>query len=492
MSHQRIRKMTACLCLWLLANTGQAFWPLSKPQEQYGHLMPSREEIRGSAGTALAQAERVTATMTFSQHPTSFAPLRLKQEPKNIKSTGLYRLADEPVTITVVPDSANRSGVMPRLRVDIGRRHPMENYKKDLSFSAPLHEGTHKDQQWRPGLLYLESDETGTDSFDITIEGAVKAPWFKLGRDSQEHWREVIRHEPAPWAELEGERAILTLPSSMIRDLDDPRPVIRFYDEMVADVNALMGLDTDAEDLRDRAPDLPFRFLLRPPLYHDKRVAAYSGYPIRLNWIYHGDPFVWLTPDDLRTRSVVLHTLGFNHGAYRDQLSLPGAEGALADLMEYGWQARQGYALLAQRTNWPWIRLDFHYSYTPWGYPLMWLCHLFDKTWCRYDARIWVPGPYVSWAQKHAFMIQLVSHLSPDFIGLMYSRYRHTPEEELPGRGNPEQQSDFFFEVLCEVTGQDLTLFFRHWKVPVSSDAYARVAAMGYEKPGWTYGFSEL
>ena len=74
---------------------------------------------------------------------------------------------------------------------------------------------------------------TGTLFFsaDFTITGAVKAPWFKLGRDSQEHWRETLRHEPAPWADLEGDHAVLTLPSIRIRDLDDPTPIIRFYDQ---------------------------------------------------------------------------------------------------------------------------------------------------------------------------------------------------------------------------------------------------------------------
>jgi len=39
---------------------------------------------------------------------------------------------------------------------------------------------------------------------------------------------------PAPWAELEGKYMTFYLPSDQIRDLEDPAPALRFYDEVVS------------------------------------------------------------------------------------------------------------------------------------------------------------------------------------------------------------------------------------------------------------------
>ncbi|MTI11631.1 M60 family metallopeptidase, partial [Sansalvadorimonas verongulae] len=104
-----------------------------------------------------------------------------------------------------------------------------------------------------------------------------------------------------------------------------------------------------------------------------------------------------------------------------------------------------------------------------------------------YDPRIWVENSRTMVNWKGAFMVELVNHLSDDFIPKLYHRFRHTPESLLPEKDNQQEKTDFFFEILCEVTGQDLTLFFRHWYVPVSEEAYQRVAGKGYSHPRWLY-----
>ena len=477
-------RMAAGLLLWLVADTGQALLYLSAAAARFRHIMPTRAEAMGYCSPPADESWHLVSTFTFSRHPRNFASLRLRQPPKNVKSTGLYRVAGEPVTVTVTPVNGNHSSSMPRLQVGLDSRPDEAADSGESSAAAVLQEGTQPIRGWRSGLIYMASDELGTESFEVTIAGAIKAPWFRLGRHSLKQWQQVIRHAPAPWAELQGELAILTLPSSMIRDLEDPRPAIRFYDEMVKDVHALMGLSAAAEDERDRAPDLPSRFVIGHP-FHDWRMAAVAGYPVWLNWIYHGNPFVWLAPGGLRTRSAVLYGLGHNYGPWQQMLEPPGAEGAFASLMEYGYQSREGYRVLALRDLSPDLGPDFQQAYLSYlSYPVMWLCHLVDSQWWGYDARIWVPGTRLSWSQKQAFMIQLVRQLSYSFIPRMYRRFRHTPEELLPDRNSPQQKTDFFFEVLCEVTGQDLTSLFQHWKVPVSAGAYARVAAMGYDLPG--------
>ncbi|MTI15225.1 hypothetical protein E1189_19720 [Sansalvadorimonas verongulae] len=115
------------------------------------------------------------------------------------------------------------------------------------------------------------------------------------------------------------------------------------------------------------------------------------------------------------------------------------------------------------------------------------MASIFESFSNGYDSRIWAENLRVMVNWKKAFMIELVSHLSDDFIQKLYRRFRHTPENLLPDKDNQQEKTDFFFETLCEVTGLDLTLFFRRWYVPVSEDAYQRVIEKGYAPPHWLY-----
>ena len=489
-----MKKAGVCLCLWLITASGKAWWQgTPEPREQYRHIMPMGRDF---PGMPRPDAERVTETIGFSQHPRDFSELRLKIPPRNRKSTGLYRVPGEPVTISIRAREPESGSVppwpLPQLVIGAHRRMPLiaqegERLADPMTWFY-LDEGVQRDRDKASGLIYLDCDAAGDQVLDITIAGAVRAPWFKLGRDSVTAWQETLRHAPAPWAELEGDRAILTVPSSMIRDLEDPEPIIRFYDQLVKDVNSLVGLSDDAPDARHRSPDLPFRLVVDPALSlpDTEYIVAQSGYPITLNWIFYGDPWIWLQPDSPQVRALVMHELGHNYEPAGQRFEPPGAMEAFANLIQYGWQSREGYWFLGSRTLWPRLRGDIYYAYLPlYGYPSAFLDSFLLDGEFRYDARIWVDGPEVSWVQKNAFMIRLIRNLSHEFIATLYSRFRDRPQEALPPRDNAQKKTDFFFELLCEVTQQDLSLFFQDWYVPVSDEAYQRVADKGYEVPSW-------
>ena len=57
---------------------------------------------------------------------------------------------------------------------------------------------------------------------EVTIDGAVPARHYVHGQTSTNEWKRTIRSHPAPWGELETKKVIVTLPSSVLRDLDDP------------------------------------------------------------------------------------------------------------------------------------------------------------------------------------------------------------------------------------------------------------------------------
>lgn len=102
----------------------------------------------------------------------------------------------------------------------------------------------------------------------VVLRGVVPAPHFVLGETSDEAWR-AARKRPAPWAELASSRLVLTVPSRVVRDLDDPRGLMEFWDRVLDAQAELAGIPA--------ARPRPERFVL------DRQIAGgymHSGYPI--------------------------------------------------------------------------------------------------------------------------------------------------------------------------------------------------------------------
>lgn len=110
---------------------------------------------------------------------------------------------------------------------------------------------------------------------DVVIEGAVRAPRYVHGVTDLADWRKEVRDYPAPWAELATDKVIFTLPSSEIRDLANPVPVMDKWNEVLDAMADLRG--------SPRTRPLPMRFMIDA---HVNYGLAYAGYPINapLQW----------------------------------------------------------------------------------------------------------------------------------------------------------------------------------------------------------------
>lgn len=120
------------------------------------------------------------------------------------------------------------------------------------------------------GLVYFESDPEVAESVVVTVMGAVEAPYWVSGKTSAERWHQM-RNAPAPWAELQGKHLILTLPSSAVRDLEDPQALMDWWDRTVAEQFQLAG---------EPLPKRPERFV------SDVLISAgymHAGYPIMMH-----------------------------------------------------------------------------------------------------------------------------------------------------------------------------------------------------------------
>jgi hypothetical protein len=119
------------------------------------------------------------------------------------------------------------------------------------------------------GLVYVEVPRGRQGTLRFGIAGAVEAPLFVLGETDAATWRERLRALPGPWAELETKKVVLTVPSHAVRELDDPTPLLQFWDRM---------LDAAADlAARPRDRERPERYVA------DVEISAgymHSGYPI--------------------------------------------------------------------------------------------------------------------------------------------------------------------------------------------------------------------
>ena len=94
------------------------------------------------------------------------------------------------------------------------------------------------------GLIYLDIPKRELDGVSrsiatsVSAEGAVRSPHFVLGITTPESW-ETLRDAPGPWAELETDEIALTVPSAVVRMLDDPEALMEFWDEIAHTMNRL-------------------------------------------------------------------------------------------------------------------------------------------------------------------------------------------------------------------------------------------------------------
>ncbi|KAI4871509.1 hypothetical protein NFI96_029130, partial [Prochilodus magdalenae] len=123
------------------------------------------------------------------------------------------------------------------------------------------------------GLIYLIAPpNTTVCEVEIVIQTAIKAPYYKSGKTSVSDWVSQIRKAPAPWAELEFENLIITLPSEMIQNLDHPDQVAKLWDSIIRGVADLAAK--------------PAKFTRKERFVVDVQISAgfmHSGYPIMMH-----------------------------------------------------------------------------------------------------------------------------------------------------------------------------------------------------------------
>ncbi|MGE0193144.1 MAG: M60 family metallopeptidase, partial [Planctomycetota bacterium] len=217
--------------------------------------------------------------------------------------TGLYAPPGELVHVHIVEGTAP-----PQLALRIGAHSdrlwdkPAWDRAPEITRTFPLDEKGGEAANAFGGLVYVVvPDKAAAGSLTLEISGAVEAPRFVLGQTTLEDWKKSIRDAPGPWAELEGTKVILTVPSSHVRRLDDPQALMTWWDRV-------MDACADLSQI-PRERKRPERYVT------DEQISVgymHSGYPI-MTHLDAAPRFVDLPTLSTKGDWGMFHEMGHNH-----------------------------------------------------------------------------------------------------------------------------------------------------------------------------------
>lgn len=367
-------------------------------------------------------------------------------------STGLYAAPGEPITLRV-PAAAVAAGLVLQVGAHTDLLWEQEEWRRvpkafarrpvtalSTTIATPL-----------GGLIYVDVPDNCTlGALEVEISGGVEAPWFVLGRDDDATWAATLRSKPAPWAELECDRIIVTVPSSAIRNLAAPTELMELWAKGADAMATLVGIP--------RARKSPERFVA------DVQISAgymHSGYPI----MTHLDAAPAMSdPAELKKGQWGLwHELGHNH-------------------QEGDWT----FEGTGEVTN---NVLCVHVLETVFGIPTRKGHDALEGTVAKIPAYLAgganaagpddATGPnYEEWKSDPFLALQMYLQVREQFGWEPYQKafndYRSLPRREKPR--TDEAKRDLWLVTLSRATHRDLGPFFTTWGIPTSDAARAAVA----------------
>ncbi len=367
-------------------------------------------------------------------------------------STGLYAPPGETVTVLAAPD------LPPGWRLRIGCHADalwsQEQWKRwpEVSRSWPLCPGRNRFASPFGGLLYLEAPGAGA-ALAFTLAGAVEAPFFDLqDPGSAADWARR-RDAPAPWAELQGRHLVITVPAAGVRDLDDPAPVLRWWDRVLAAQAWLAA--------RPPATARPERFVA------DIQISAgymHAGYPV----------MTWLDVATPKTEGELPFVL---------DLATLAAEGSWGHFHELGHNLQRPWWTFAgtgEVTNnlFTLYAMDLVVGIEPWQHP--WL-----------ETQKAKEGPYLeggaefpAWQRDPGLALVFFARIQRAFGWEPFRRFFAAGEALAAGKRpeGEEAERDAWLVGLSRECGRDLGPFFERWGIPVSAGPREAAQAAG---PPW-------
>lgn len=406
-----------------------------------------------------AAPEEVRAHPSASEFPGEVAPDAARQPVEltadgnaiGWQGTGLYAPAGEVLTIRAL-DGGDAAGFDVRIGCHTDRLWRLASWKRapEISREWSLEAGPAEETRVASpfgGLVYIIADKQAKGrAVRLEVRGAVRAPRFIRGQTTITEWRETISAYPAPWAELEGRKIIVSVPSSAVRSLDDPEALMTLWDR-IADAEDELATADNLE--RNGRPD---RFAA------DVQISAgymHSGYPI----MTHLDAVDEMTQAEKLGKGSwgLFHELGHNHQS--GDWTFGGTVEVTCNLftlyaMEHacGRAWGEGHDALKNRAE----MIGRHLAL---GAP-------FDK---------WKSDPFLA-LQMY---MQLVEGFGWETYRKVFAEYRGLPRDQRPD--SDDQKRDQWMVRFSRAAGRNLGPFFEAWGVPTSEEARRSITDL----PAW-------
>lgn len=378
-------------------------------------------------GRVPAEAPRITKNLSLNTQKTGW------------HSTGLYAAPGEVIRVTL-PADATKDRLSVRIGCHTDRLWSLPTWSRapEISTSEPLKQAVTTAASAFGGLIYIEvPGNAAAKTINVTIAGGVAAPHFVLGQTKLADWRETIRLLPAPWAELETAKLILSVPASAIRTLDDPESLMKHWDQVMDGVADLATISRDRKRPERIVPDVQIS-------------AGYmhSGYPI----MTHLD----VVEESLDLKHLTTkgswghyHELGHNHQA--PEWTFDGTTEVTCNLFSlYTYEKILGLGLKGHNG----IGADAREKH---------LRKYFGPNPGTFDD--WKRDPFLALTMYY----QLIEAFGWDAFKKTFTEYRNLPKEQRPK--NDLQERDQWLTRFSQTVGKNLGPFFEAWKIPTTPAA---------------------
>jgi len=351
-------------------------------------------------------------------------------------STGLFASAGEPVTVTLPSGAENM-----KLRLRIGAttcdntHHGQWSRAPKVDVEVPLTTDTTTFASPFGGLIYVivpDSMKAQERTISVTVSGASKAAWFKVGRDSRADW-EKLKTAPAPYGEIESNNVILTVPREQLLTVADPVALMKFWD--------------DVADLDAKLTSLPTTRRYAERLVSDAQLCAgwmHAGYPIMIPNVTARE-IVNLELLKAKGDWGFFHELGHNHQNHDWTFDGTG-EVTVNFFTLYCMEKMCGIPPRQTR-----MKNEATRAYTEW---------------------IKNNKPYDTWKSDPFLALEMFVRLQQAYgwntFEKLFALYRNLPADQRPK--NDLQKRDQWCTRLSVMTGENIASIFDSWNIPISDE----------------------
>jgi hypothetical protein len=377
-------------------------------------------------------------------------------------STGLYASPGEYIEITV-PSNIDAKF----LKVQIGAHSDRLNSRdaKNRPWSRmpmitkvqELTNGKNRIASPFGGLIYISyPPREASWQGNITIDHAVAAPLFILGKTTDEEWKAQLANNKAPWGEMASDNMIITLSNEDFHQLSNPCEVMNLWDLIV-------GGEMDLAQIK-----MPFYRAQRMVI--DAQISAgamHSGYPFMT---YHSPSSKTSTIDVAANPAVLMKpskggaNWGFFHELGHNMQNLDWVFGGTTEVSNNFFSLYMFDRLLSGRD-------DAHSAISS---------ENTQKSMKKYFA----DGPnYEKWKNDPFLGLIMFRQIQESFgwesFKAFFREYQEFARQDLK---TPESQKpDLFVTTFSKVIKRNLAPFFVKWGIPISENTQKQLSV--YE--GW-------